>query len=198
MTLALTDSERRAVEATIRFANLGEIDTDAAVERCFRGIDVTGIRERHLLGDAISISFVEDYRDVHAVVRWRLERIANADSKSGRREAANEVAAEVAPDLEASVTTALVFKGGRVEVAYEFGSVAAVCAFGVALITDRTRGLTSRLQQCGACGKLHPNLDIKGRPQRFCSAAHKRQFDMLTGSQRVMKSRRKKQQARKP
>lgn len=192
MNFALTNRERQAVEAVRRFANLRRIESNAAaVERCFRGlIDFDEFRTRPS-GRADEYRLDGAYADDQAHVQGWLSRIANAK----RRTVTAEVAAEVAPELEASVTTALVFADGRMDVAYEFGSVAAVCAFAVALILDDRRGLTSRLGQCGYCGTFNLDQNPKGRPRRFCSHEHKALFDKDTGAERVKKSRAKKRKA---
>jgi hypothetical protein len=197
MNFALTSRERQAVEAVRRFANLRRIESNAAVERCFRGlVDFDEFRVRPS-GRADEYHAAGAYADDQAHVQGWLSRIANA-TKPRRRAAAAEVATEVAPELEASVTTALVFADGRMDVAYEFGSVTAVCAFAVALILDDRRGLTSRLGQCGYCGTFNLDQNPTGRPRRFCSPEHKALFDKDTGAERVKKSRAKKRKARKP
>ena len=79
---------------------------------------------------------------------------------------------------------------------YRYGltGVQAVCALGVALILDDDRKLTSRLMHCAApgCGKFRLDMDIKGRPRKYCSAEHKQLVEAQHAPAKMRKWRKAK------
>lgn len=184
--LALQADERQAIEATRRFANLPRIESDAEVERLFRDlvdfrestptwVDAKTGRERR------AVTLTAMYGDIHSVVRGWFARVR---SISRRR----DLSVEINRALD-SVDAGLILRGGRLEYTHRFLSVFAVCAFATALIIDERRGLASRLQKCGWCGRFNLDLDPRGRPRRFCSPEHKARADLKTVAERVRKHR---------
>src|SRR5689334_17052249 len=151
--------ERGLIEAAISFANLGTIASNRQVEDLFR------IWEIH--GSELGVEFntIEEGSTLYAdqtqprLRRWLKQTIL---SNAGRAETAAEVMEFIPRDIRAVP----VFSLGRLWYDFQLTGVEAGCALAVALILDRDRGLTGRLQQCtlSTCGRFNVDFDACLRP----------------------------------
>lgn len=75
-------------------------------------------------------------------------------------------------------------------------SVAALLAYGTAIILDRNRGLAHRLGQCGWCGRFR--LDFEGRPRMHCNEAHRLAYDRKMSAERMRAWRKRRRRREGP
>jgi hypothetical protein len=187
------ESEKKAIEAARRFANLPQVESDAQVERVFAGlvdfretsptwIDPKTGRETR------AASLVELYAELHRTVRQQFARLV-ASPRQQRR----EMQKEIAPVLAEGIATGYVFRKGRLELVHGFQSVREVCIFAFALILDERRGLTNRLHRCGWCGHFNLDLNPNGRPRRYCTPKHKELADAKRAPDRLREYRRRRE-----
>lgn len=197
MTLALLDQERKLVEGMRIFANMRRIISACKVEQMFRRYKYSELREETERQRVRLKKFQQ-------ILRGWLERIVTGEA--GRKEVADEIAyslrgipahVELVGEERMDRKSKVPIVTRRVAYFYDVlgkdavGTVRAGCLMAVALILDEGRGLTSRLQQCGWCGRFNLDLDAKWRPRRFCNAEHKRRFD-LEDPEKGIKARMKK------
>jgi hypothetical protein len=130
---------------------------------------------------------VEAYRDDQGELRDYLSEIIS--SHKGRK----RVAEEVTKRMKQVGVAHFVFKNEKLDYQFSLNGIQAVCALGLALILDKNRKLTTRLQQCGNAKCRRFNLDFKpkGRPRRFCNDECKCLHDNQTAKERVKRHRAK-------
>ena len=134
-------------------------------------------------------TLVDHYSDVQEYVRNLLGFITDLDLSA--REAVGQ---EIADALgKTKFGAGLLFKQGRLSYVYDVQSVYIACVFAFALLLDERRGLQMRLKRCGWCGRFNLDLNPKGRPHRFCSTDHKREFDLRESARRVREWRKARQ-----
>lgn len=192
----LQANERKAIQAALRFANIQSAPTYNQALRCFGDVlapDALPRPDPPVPAGHKSVSFDEppdaSYKDEQDRLRDWLSRI-----KSDR----TKVAAEVSRAIEETVDAVATFEDGRFEVHYILRTVGAACAFGVALILDKQRGLTTRLLRCDHCQRFNLELDPKGRPRRFCNQEHKRLADNKNSAAKMREWRKENAAARNP
>jgi hypothetical protein len=191
MNRLLLQEERAAVDAALRFANLGHPIREPDVERCFAGlVDFDEFRPRRHAGEDnwVRFNLAPLYARIQKLVRAWLTLIVKgrrapkrpggpAALQAGRKKVARRVASLLARSIDHAAVTPAV-KDGRLVLTCHFGnSIEAACAFGIALILDERRGLTNRLKQCRYCGRFN-FAERKGRgplPQ-FCNDEHARLY----------------------
>ena len=182
MALALLKEEQEVIEAVRWFANLKRITSTAQVENRFARLSpVPGIFQ------VIEPHQVQAYRDDQEELRGWLSDIARSHGARIKLEP------KLSMRLNNTVTVAIAFSHGRL--IYQFGltGVQACCAFGVALLLDEKKGMTSRFKQCrySKCRKFNLDFTPKGRPRTFCNDECKKRFDNETAKERVRRFRRK-------
>lgn len=176
----ITSFEQALLEATLAFANLRRIRSTQQVEDLFRRVTLTGQRFKTVRPKDVPAF----YHDQAELRRW-LEKIAYTTT-----DARKTIGAEVAERL-GTVPTRATFDGHRMktEIVAPDG-VQASYSYAVGLLLDETRGLTTRLGQCGYCGRF--NLTIHGKPRMHCSEDHRRHADAHRATERMRKLRAEK------
>lgn len=183
--MRVTDDIAEVLQATIRFANLRRIRSTRQVEELFKGLPIIGHRFK-VLRPGEEATFRTDQQELRT---WLL---AIAKGK------ANAIAREV--DERLGIITAAVGFDGRARKLTTRWAVEGVrdsYALGVALLLSWSFGLTKRLGYCDApkCGRFRLDLTPRGRPWRYCNAAHRRKGDALKAKQRVADWRKAKKKS---
>lgn len=162
----VSSKEHALIEAAIAFANLGSIESNRQVEDLFSAINSPGAEFKR-----IEESSTEYRTTTQPRLRQWLRQVIG--SNGGRAQAATEVAQFIPGDS----TAFPVFSVGRLWFDFQVTSVDVGCALAVALILDRDRGLTGRLQQCtlSTCGRFNVDFDasLRPRPRKYCSVTHR-------------------------
>lgn len=162
----VSPKERALIEAAIAFANLQTIESNRQVEDLFSAVNSPGAEFT-----CIEESSQEYRLRIQPRLRQWLTQVIG--SNGGRAQAASEV-----PQFIPRDSTAIpVFSLGQLWYDFQLNSVDAGCALAVALILDRDRGLTGRLQQCtlSTCGRFNVDFDasLRPRPRKYCSVSHR-------------------------
>jgi hypothetical protein len=162
----VSPKERALIEAAIAFANLGTIESNRQVEELFSALNIPGADFRHVEETSQEYKLKTQPR----LRQWLRQVIG---SNGGRAQAASEVPQYIPRDG----TAFPVFSLDRLWFDFQVNSVDAGCALAVALILDRDRGLTGRLQQCtlSTCGRFNVDFDasLRPRPRKYCSVTHR-------------------------
>jgi hypothetical protein len=162
------------------------------------------------------------YRRLQGVVRTWLERIADVGAAARAQVAREAEAMLVSPgrlrgeprpheprphrrwavDLDLAragpgVTVTPSWHPRRARLVYQVkvGSVAAAAAFGVLLMLDRSRGLTTRVGRCAWCGRFFATW--RGRPRVYCRREHYVAHDRASARARVAAWRARQRQRRR-
>ncbi len=182
MALALLEEEQEVVDAVLWFANLKRITSTTQIEKRFSQLNlVPGVFQ------IIKTHEVEAYRNDQEELRDWLAGIAHSHGVRVKLEPT------LAKRLGDTVNTTVTFEGGCLTYKFGLTGVQACCAFGVALLLDKQRGVTTRLKQCrySQCRRFNLDLVPKGRPRTFCDKECKRKFDNETAKIRVNRYRKK-------
>jgi hypothetical protein len=162
----VSPKEHDLIEAAIAFANLRTIDSNRQVEDLFSAFGSPGAGFRRIEEGSLEYRTTTQPR----LRQWLRQVIG---SNGGRAQAASEVA-QFLPD---GSTAFPVFSLGSLWYDFQITSVDTACALSVALILDRDRGLTGRLQQCtlSTCGRFNVDFDasLRPRPRKYCSVSHR-------------------------
>jgi hypothetical protein len=162
----VSPKEHALIEAAIAFANLRTIESNRLVEDLFSAINAPGAEFTRIEESS------PEYRvEMQPRLRqWLRQTIA---SHGGRVQAASELVQFIPRDS----TAIPVFSLDRLWYDFQITRVDAGCALAVALILDRDRGLTGRLQQCtlSTCGRFNVDFDacLRPRPRKYCNVAHR-------------------------
>ncbi len=214
MRVTLSQRERWFVHATIAFANSAVRDPHD-VERRFPLASAETVRGGRVLVDRSAL-----YRRLQETIRRWLAIIAEsgeaararigsevaealrpgivseraADRRSGRR----PIRRSVVTGRRVGIPAMLEYdaRHHRLGITYTVTTVQAATAFGVALLLDRTRGLTGRLGRCGWCGRFR--LTLRGKPRRYCNREHYQLHDEKQAVERVRRMRERRRRQRKP
>lgn len=180
MRVTLSPAERAIVEVTLAIANSKRLSL-----RDFRPLEqrliLAGVRIESLLALDLSMP-----RDIAGMLRAWLATIA----RKGRLSALDEIAPRLGPYLAKNALRPSL-ENGKLVYTLGVNIIPGLLAYGVALILDRSRGLTYRLGQCGYCGRF--NLTFEGRPKTHCSEAHRLKYDRKMAAERMREYRKRKQ-----
>lgn len=191
----VTAIEAQVIKAAISFANLSK-PTRIDAEKIFQGLilnasldyKIRDIGEHSTYYLSPPTVFMTDIEALHSKVRDWLKGICNGNEAQRDRvsqEASESLRKYYLPQINISFDP----YSRRLKTNYYFSSAEGCLALTCALILDRERGLTNRLNQCGApnCGRFR--LDLKGRPRRHCNKKHLLKADAFNAKDRVRKWR---------
>jgi hypothetical protein len=168
-TFATKADERLLIKAVLDFANMDKIQSTDQVHQLFKRLPRTLVVDEKQFKELRpeETHIFEEGRDV---LRDQLKRIAK--SSAGRP----KVGAEISGDVWRTIEVRYEFARMQLEQFVRLNGVQACVSMALAMILDRRRGITNRLQQCGApgCGKFRLDFETKGRPAKHCGPEHKK------------------------
>lgn len=209
MALAVREEERKLIKGMLEFANMRKITSAGKVQALFWQPKYN-LRKEHKHYCRGIKWFQKRY------LRPWLSRMTT-EGEEGRKRVAEEIAwpvrnVPVHIELVEEARTGRTGKKGKTpagtppvvtrRVAYFYDvygkdpvvTVRVGCLIALALILDESRGMTSRLKECGWCGKFRLDFELKGAPPKFCNKPHK---DLYDSKERVKRKREKREAEKK-
>jgi hypothetical protein len=178
----VTAEALQLVHAAVAFANLRRLRSSRQVEGLFMRLPFVARPFK-----TIPRRDVGAYLQDQAELRLWLSKVAELGS------AARPLIGPAVAQRLGTVAVRLSFDAaaGRLQPVYQLDGVQACYSLAVALLLDVATGLTGRVAHCGwsRCGRFWLALSPRGRPRRYCSAAHRRKADQERAAERVRRWR---------